>query len=492
MTTKKLNILFCASEALPFIKTGGLADVSGSLPQALSQLGNDVYLVLPAYRSVLEKTSGCKEIAKYKVKGFGRNYTVSLLQTKMLSSNVTVLLVDIPELFDRDGGPYLAEDGKDWWDNGERFAMFSKAIVEISMDRLDLNWKADVVHSNDWQTGLVPAWLTLENQRPKTIFTIHNMAYQGNFPHSVFRALDMPSHLWHVDGVEFHDNLSMLKSGIMMSDYVTTVSPTYAREICTPKYGCGFDGLVSKRNHHGRLLGILNGIDQDVWNPAIDKYITQQYSQKAKPVTSKAENKDALLLELGASIKIAKSKNPLIGFVGRLVDQKGVDLVLEVIPDLMEHSSVNFVFIGSGDSVLQTKLQELSQIYPQRIFVYIGYSEALAHQVEAGSDLFMMPSRFEPCGLNQMYSLAYGTLPIVHHTGGLADTVVNATTENIAANIATGFVMYDATAYALKETIYYALGLYKQRKIWRKVQKKAMMQDFSWSKSALDYYNLYN
>jgi starch synthase len=492
MPSKKMNILFCASEALPFIKTGGLADVAGSLPKALNELGNDVTLVIPAYRSIFDKLSEFKKVGGCDIEAFGQCYTVKLLQADIKDAGITALLVDIPELFDRPDGPYLAADGKDWWDNGERFAIFSKVVVEVAMNRVGLKWKADVVHSNDWQTGLVPALLTLETARPKTIFTIHNMAYQGNFPHSVFESLQLPSYWWHAEeGVEFHDNLSMLKAGIMMSDFVTTVSPTYAKEICTTQYAYGFDGVMQKRRAHGRLSGILNGIDSSFWNPAVDRYITCNYSVTSKPATFKAKNKKSLLLELGASEKMAQSKNPLIGFVGRLIDQKGVDLILAVIPDLIAHSDANFVFVGSGDASLELQLRQLAHDCPLRVFVFVGYSEALAHQVEAGSDLFLMPSRFEPCGLNQMYSLAYGTLPIVHHTGGLADTVVNATIENIEENIATGFVLYDPTVFALKETIYYALSLYSQKKIWRKIQKKAMKQDFSWEKSAEVYCELY-
>ena len=488
---KPLNILFCSSEALPFIKTGGLADVAGSLPNALNHLKANVALILPAYRAILDKINAPKLVSKFSVSGFGKKYEVKILQAKNPNSKVIAWLVDIPELFDRPNGIYLAEDGKDWWDNGERFSIFSKAIIEIAMNRAKLNWQADVVHANDWQTGLVPALLTLEYQRPKTVFTIHNMAYQGNFPYDVFRALNLPEHWWHHEALEFHNNLSLLKAGIMFSDSVTTVSPTYAKEICTAEYGYGFEGTMNKCLEQGRLSGILNGIDNSFWNPRLDQYITHHYTHDKSLKKGKKLNKAALLKQFNATKKTITDNAPLVGLIGRLVEQKGIDLVLEILPNLIAHSQANFIFLGSGNSYFETQLQNLAHQYPHRIFTHIGYSEALAHQVEAGVDLFLMPSRFEPCGLNQMYSLMYGTLPIVHHTGGLADTVVNATVENISADQATGFVFYEPTTYALKETLYYALSLYNQPKIWTQIQHKAMRENFSWVKSAQAYYQLY-
>ncbi len=491
MSTQKLKILFCASEALPFIKTGGLADVAGSLPDALQALGHDVAVLLPAYRSVFDGIDKYKKIGEFSVYGFGKAYQVNLLKVEDKALNIKAFLIDIPGLFNRAGGPYLAPDGKDWWDNGERFSIFSKAVVEMAMDRVGMKWKADVVHSNDWQTGLVPALLTLEADRPRTLFTIHNMAYQGNFPYSVFLSLVLPGYWWHRDGIEFHGGMSMLKAGIMMSDKVTTVSPTYANEICTKELAYGFEGVMKKCRDEGRLKGILNGIDTTIWNPEIDTYIAANYTDKIRPTTSKAKNKEVLLTKLGANIKVAKSKRPLLGFVGRLVAQKGIDLILEVLPDLIAHSQANFVFVGSGDGYLEGALRYFAHQYPDRVFVYVGYSEELAHLVEAGADLFMMPSRFEPCGLNQIYSLAYGTPPIVNHTGGLADTVVNASKENIKLNRGTGFVFYEPTAFAVKETIYYALGVYNQKTIWNEVRNVAMRQNFSWEKSAIAYNDLY-
>jgi starch synthase len=486
-----LKVLFSSSEALPFVKTGGLADVAGSLPNALSKQGADVALILPAYRVVLEKFKKTKLLSTFTVSGFRKKYEVKLLEAPIKNSKVKAWLVDIPELFDRPDGIYLANDGKDWWDNGERFSIFSKAVVEAAMDRIKLKWKADVVHNNDWQTGLVSALLTLEQKRPRTVFTIHNMAYQGNFPYGVFSGLELPHHWWHEDGVEFYGNMSMLKVGIMYSDKVTTVSPTYAKEICTDEFAYGFEGIMNKCLAEGRLTGVLNGIDQDYWNPEKDDLIPYNYSITSKLKANKEKNKLALLQEMNATDNMLDPEIPLFGLIGRLVEQKGIDLVLSVLPDLLEHSNANFIFLGSGDSHFEHSLKSFTQQYPDRILTYIGYSEALAHKIEAGVDLFLMPSRFEPCGLNQMYSLAYGTLPIVHHTGGLADTVINSTTENIEAGQATGFVFYDPTSYALKETMYYAISLFNQKTIWEQIQKTAMSQNNSWENSAQAYFDLY-
>ncbi|GKT11865.1 MAG: starch synthase [Thiomicrorhabdus sp.] len=503
-----MKILFATPEAHPFIKTGGLADVSGSLPNALVELKHKVRLVLPAYRSVLEKYS-CgkiiKQVAELTVEGCERPFHVRILKIKSGSIegvNVPVWLVDIPELFDRSGTPYLADDGSDWWDNGERFAVFSKVVTELAMDRVGLKWKADVVHANDWQTGLVPALLSVEAEPPKTIFTVHNMAYPGNFPKSLFDNLRLDWHLWGSEGVEFYGHFSMLKAGLIKSDYVTTVSPTYAKEICYPAFAYGFEGVLQQRDSEKCLIGILNGIDDNVWNPAKDTLIERNYSAHKGRIVGKKHNKAALLKgmdflqsENGKSDNPEMArwlKEPLIGLVGRLVAQKGIDLVLEVLPDLLKETTANFIFVGTGEKEFEVALYKFAKDFPHRIWVYIGYSEVLAHQVEAGADLFLMPSRFEPCGLNQMYSLAYGTPPVVHHTGGLADTVVNATEENLKEGKATGFVFYDTSRHALKSTLLHALFLLGKKRTWQKLQKTGMEQPLGWENSAKQYAKLYS
>ena len=502
-----MKILFATSEAHPLIKTGGLADVSGSLPNALADLKHKVRLVLPAYQSVMDKLpekKAYKKITEFSVTGCGRDYHVRILQVKVgaiVGIKVPVWLVDIPELFDRPGNPYLAADGTDWWDNGERFGVFSKVVAELAMDRVGSKWQPDVEHLNDWQTGLVPALLSLEDMPPKTVFTIHNMAYPGNFPKSLFEALHLPWSLWNKEGVEFWGHFSMLKAGLIKSDWVTTVSPTYANQICHPELAYGFEGVLQDRAAEGRLMGILNGIDDQVWNPSTDDLIVKNYSVKKGRTAGKLANKEALLSDLCLYRGECKKKSgkrlanclqqPLVGLVGRLVEQKGIDLVLEVIPELIEQSNANFVIVGSGDPFYENQIKQMAKKYPGRIWVFIGYSESLAHRVEAGADMFLMPSRFEPCGLNQMYSLAYGTLPIVHHTGGLADTVVNATELNLKNGTATGFVFYDPSRHALKSTLLHALHLFDKTRTWQKIQKTGMEQSFDWKASAKQYVSLY-
>ncbi len=503
-----MKILFAASEAHPLIKTGGLADVSGSLPNALATLKHKLRLVLPAYRAIMDKLPpgvSLKKVAEISVQGCGREHTAKVLQLKagaVAGIDVPVWLVDIPELFDRAGNPYLAADGSDWWDNGERFAVFSKVVTELAMDRLGLKWQPDVVHANDWQTGLVPALLSLEKKRPLTVFTVHNMAYPGHFPQSLFEQLKLPWALWDSEGVEFWGHFSMLKAGLIKADQVTTVSPTYAKEICYPEFAYGFEGVLHKRQAEGRLIGIINGIDEVVWNPAKDALIVENYSAKKGRLAGKQANKKALLSDLcllrGEEEKRSNHRmldcldKPLVGLVGRLVEQKGIDLVLQIMPELIQQTNANFVIVGSGDKAYEVQIKALSQKYPSRIWAFIGYSESLAHRVEAGADLFLMPSRFEPCGLNQMYSLAYGTPPIVHHTGGLADTVVNATEEHVKQGSATGFVFYDPSRQALKSTLLHALHLFTKKRLWQKIQKTGMEQDFGWETSAKQYVKLYS
>ncbi|KUJ71357.1 glycogen synthase GlgA [Thiomicrospira sp. WB1] len=486
-----MNLLFATSEAHPLIKTGGLADVSGSLPNAYARLNQSVRLIMPAYGDVMEKLDQVQQIADLTVGGCGRHLHARLLQAQVEGIDVPVWLVDIPELFKRSGNPYMAADGEDWWDNGERFGVFAKVVVEVAMNRAGLDWAPDWVHANDWQTGLVPALLSEEMNRPRTLFTIHNMAYAGLFPKSLFDSLWLPWHWWGPHGIEFHGHVSMLKAGIVFADWVSTVSPSYAREITFPEYAYGLEGVLQQRESEGRLLGVLNGIDSRVWNPKTDPLIERNYCADKGRVAAKKVNKAAMLDFWDLPPSVLDSQAPVVGLVGRLVPQKGIDLVLDVLPELLAQTDARFVFVGSGERHFEYALNELAHHHPERVMVYIGYSEKLAHRVEAGADLFLMPSRFEPCGLNQLYSLAYGTLPVVHATGGLADTVVNATEDNLKAGTATGFVFYDPSRHALKSTLLHALYLYGRKRSWQKLQKTAMQQDFSWEKSAQRYLQLF-
>jgi starch synthase len=473
------RILFASSEATPLIKTGGLADISGSLPATLKAMRQGVRLVLPAYPQAMSHAGKTRQIAKLHIGGSD----ITLHEGCMPDSGVTVWLVDSPIHFARDGGPYTDSHGNDWPDNAERFTLFCQVVVAIAMGRAGIRWQPEVLHCNDWQTGLVPALLSLEKARPATVFSIHNLAYQGLFPYATFQKLGLPQAFWHYTSLEFYGKMSMIKGGLVYADRITTVSPTYAAEICTPRLGNGLDGLLSYRSD--RLTGILNGVDYTVWDPAVDPMIEANYSPE-KP-TAKARNKAVLQRRFALP---QEARTPLLGLVSRFVEQKGIDLVLEAVPKLLG-KPLQLVMLGSGDRRLESAAKALAEKYPQQVAVTVGYDESLAHLIEAGADLFLMPSRFEPCGLNQLYSLRYGTLPVVTRTGGLADTVVHTDEQSLAAGTATGFVFEHATAEELGRALQQALACYHKATCRKQVMKNAMAQDFSWRQSARQYLAIY-
>ena len=472
------KILFATSEAHPLIKTGGLADVSSGLPKALAELGQDIRIIMPNYQSITtdqEIHFVCTVHVDYR--------DVNILETRLPESDVKVWLVDYPEYFNHPGNPYLDQYGNPWEDSAERFALFCRVIVEVATNRAHLDWNADIVHCNDWQTGLVPALLTLEEYRPATVFTIHNLAYQGLFPKSTFKTLNLPAHLWSPEALEFHEMMSFIKGGLACSDWITTVSATYAEEIQTKEFGYGLEGLLRYRKDV--LSGIVNGLDTNVWNPETDANLAQTYN--AASLHNKRPNKAALQERVTLTVD---NSIPVIGLIGRLVEQKGIDLVIDCLPDIVS-MPVQFILLGSGEKKFQMQLEKLAQKYPDKISINIGYDEAFAHMIEAGADIFMMPSRFEPCGLNQMYSLRYGTLPIVRRTGGLADTVIDTLPETLTDNAATGIVFDDPIPGALLEATKRALLLFNDAKTWRAVQKNAMRKNLSWQNSAQQYLALY-
>jgi starch synthase len=485
-----LNILFAASEAFPFIKTGGLGDVVHSLPIALSELGDDVRLVLPAYRDVLASVDTLKELGFWDIPGAGVTHRVRLLQAHHEGLADYLYLIDVPSLFDRAGNPYVHSDGFNWPDNAERFTVFSRAVAQMAKGIPGTDWHPDVVHCHDWQTGLVPAFLSTFHPRPKIVFTIHNLAYDGHFSHDDFTKLSLPPEWWSHEYVEFYGGFSMLKAGMVFADQVTTVSPTYAREICTAEFGYRFEGVLQ---HLGdKLSGILNGIDLDIWNPETDKHISKNYgvengTDRQTWVSAKLANKNVLLNKA----KLPASKAPLLGFIGRLVEQKGIDLITAMLAKLFSTTDTVMIILGSGDRQYEAELIKLSEKHPSRLHVHIGYSEDLAHQVEAGCDLFLMPSRFEPCGLNQMYSLRYGTPPVVNFTGGLADTVTDATAMAMEEKSANGFVFNDVNAEALLTAIKRALKIYQQPEQWQQICETGMKQELGWALSANKYQELY-
>ncbi|UCB55725.1 MAG: glycogen synthase GlgA [Thiotrichales bacterium] len=480
-----MNILFAASEAYPFIKTGGLGDVIHSLPVALNKLGDNVRLVLPAYRHVLASVDSLRDLGTIDVPGAGNRHKVRIIQAHEDTLGDYLYLVDVPDLFDRPGNPYVHSDGFAWPDNAERYTVFSRAVTLLARWVPGSNWRPDVVHCHDWQTGLVPAFLSMVHNSPATVFTIHNLAYDGHFSQDDFNNLNLPPAWWSPEFVEFFGGFSMLKAGMIFSDHVTTVSPTYAKEICTPEFGNRFEGVL--RSLGGKLTGILNGIDLDIWNPETDRHIAQNYTFDDSFTQAKAENKKHLLQVAG----LPESDAPLLGFVGRLVEQKGIDLITDMLPPLFEHTNANMVILGSGHMAYETDLMNLATRYPRRLHVHIGYSEELAHQIEAGADMFIMPSRFEPCGLNQMYSLRYGTPPVVNNTGGLADTVVDVSLKTLKDRTATGFVFKRADSESLYSMICSALDLVMNTKLWHQVCITAMQQELGWEASAKQYQELY-
>jgi len=472
------KILFVSSEAHPLIKTGGLADVSGSLPKALAELGQDVRLILPNYQAVTTDKE-VRFLCSLRVD----NRDVNLFETQMPDSQVTVWLIDYPEFFNRPGNPYLDDLGEPWPDNADRFALFCRIAVEVAMDRAGLNWQPDIVHCNDWQSGLVPALLSLESHSPASVFTIHNLAYQGLFPAESTQGLNLPGQLWHPEGLEFYHMLSFIKGGLVYADRITTVSPSYALEIQTSAFGYGLEGLLLHRKDV--LSGILNGIDLEVWDPETDPLIPQHY--RTATLADKQYNKSEIQRQSALPVN---DHIPLFGLIGRLVDQKGIDLIIDCLPDMLA-MPMQLVLLGSGDKAYEQRLHNLAHIYPEKMAITLGYNEPLAHLIESGSDIFLMPSRFEPCGLNQMYSQRYGTLPIVRKTGGLADTVVDTLPETIADQTATGFVFNEANASSLLEAIKRAILLYSDKKTWATIQTNAMEKDFSWRHSAEQYLMLY-
>ncbi len=475
-----MNLLFATSEVYPLIKTGGLADVAASLPRALLKLNIDVKIILPAYASVLLQAAKIELKTLSTISILGRD--ILLQQTRLPGTRVKVILVNIPEFSERTGNPYCGPDGGDWPDNHWRFFWFARAIEAIALNQAGLDWPVDIVHCNDWQTGLVPAFLAQHKKSPACVFTIHNLAYRGLFSYQAFAELNLPDSMWHHEKLEFYSQMSFMKGGLSFSQKITTVSPSYAQEIQTPEFGNGMDGLMRYRQKD--LHGILNGIDMDEWNPNTDEHLLHKFNWRS--LAGKQKNKLDLQQELGLD---RQEGIPLLGFVGRLVDQKGVDLILEQI-NLLLTKNCQLVFLGSGFPHYEQALKNIASEYPHKVSVTIGYNETLAHRIEAGCDIFLMPSLFEPCGLNQLYSLRYGTLPVVHAVGGLQDTVTECSLNQFDEK-ANGFIFHLPSAIELHHTICRALEAYDQPVFWRKLQQNAMRRDSSWQASALKYQEIY-
>ncbi len=476
----EIKILFVTSEISPLIKTGGLADVSGALPVALRTINVDVRVLVPGYPQVMAQMGSGEVVATFSaIPGF----PPSRLFFSTMKSGVPLMVLDCPVLYQREGGPYSDPNGHDWADNPLRFGLLCKIAAILSSDDSPLSWHPDLVHGNDWQTGLTGVYLSVAAGAVPNIITIHNLAFQGNFRPKKVALLHLPPESFNINGIELYGNMSFLKGGLYYAWHITTVSPNYAREIQGDELGFGLQGLLHARRDD--ITGILNGIDTIEWNPETDKYLPCHFSSGR--MSGKAQNKQALQVRMGLDVD---ADVPLLAVVSRLTHQKGLDLLLEIAPRLVE-LPVQLVILGSGEAFMQEAARDLARQYPGKIAVMIGFDEGLSHQIEAGADMFVMPSRFEPCGLNQFYSQRYGTPPIVHNTGGLADSVVDCTPQTLRDGTASGFVFSGMTTDNLFATIVRAVGLYRDQRKWKVLRKNCMSKDFTWETSARAYREVY-
>ena len=467
------RVLSVASECVPLIKTGGLADVVGALPNALASLGWEMRVLVPAYRILLPYLQKMSEVWS-DPSLFGGPARVMAGEV----AGVQVLLLDAPHLYDRDGGPYSGPGG-DWFDNARRFAALSWVGAQIARNGLADGWKPDVLHAHDWQAGLAPAYLTYAGSGGvASVFTVHNIAFQGWAPASALTDLRLPAEQFYPAALEYYGGLSSLKAGLVTADRITTVSPSYAAELMRPEFGMGLQGVIAARADV--VSGILNGVDTTVWSPEAEPI---PYSARA--MTGKAANRAAICAEFGLDVP-----GPLAILVSRLTDQKGIDLLADTLPDFIA-GGAGLIVLGSGDPVLEAAMTALQTRFAGRVAVRIGYDEALSHRLFAGGDAVLVPSRFEPCGLTQLYGLRYGTVPVVSAVGGLADTVIHASPAALAAGVATGIVFHPVDGVALGQALRGVLALYADKPVWTTLQRNAMAQDVGWGASAADYAALY-
>ncbi len=473
-----MNVLFVASECAPFVKTGGLADVIGAVPKALKSQGVHARVMLPLYPTLAKLAAGATLVRNWDdlMGGGARLLSVS-------AEGIDLLLLDAPHLFQREGNIYLGPDGHDWPDNALRFAGLSRAAADVAVSGAD-GWHSDIVHAHDWQAGLVAAYLhQMPQATPACVLTIHNIAFQGLFTPDMMGPLGLDAALYVPEGLEFWDNIGFLKAGMSYAHKITTVSPTYAREIMEPTFGMGLEGVLTARQ--ADVSGILNGIDLEVWNPESDDALTAPYSVRGlKP---KSKNRDAVLARFGLE---ERPEGPVFCVVSRLTTQKGVDVLLDIIPSLVARGA-RLAVLGSGDKDLETRFVAAAHAYPGRVGVVIGYNETLSHLMQGGSDAILIPSRFEPCGLTQLYGLRYGTIPVVARTGGLADTIIDANEAALAANCATGIQFAPVTPAALTQAIHRTCELFAQPKVWSAMMRRAMRHPVGWETSSAAYHAVY-
>lgn len=476
VTTPPLRVLHAAAEVFPLVKTGGLADVVAALPPALLAAGADARLLLPGMPAILTALARSRKVAEFGPAFGAARVALRLGRFKGGSGEpaVQAYVIDAPWLYARDGGPYQGPDGQPWGDNLQRFALLGWVAAQLAAGGLDPAWRPDILHAHDWHAALACSYLrTNPGATARSVFTIHNLAYQGLFPQGDFPLLGLPQRLMHPDGLEFHGRLSFMKGGLVHSDRITTVSPTYAREIMTPEFGCGVEGVLRTRS--ADLSGILNGVDPRHWDPATDLAIAMPYD--TRDLSGKTACKAALQHGMGLAPRVDA---PLFGVVSRLSEQKGLDLVLGALPALLADGA-QLALLGSGDPALEAAFSAAAAAHPGQVAVRIGYDETLAHRIVAGADVILVPSRFEPCGLTQLYGMRYGTLPLVRRVGGLADTV----------DEATGFAFDAADAESLTATARRALLTYREPARWRAMQLEAMARDHGWGAAAARYIALY-
>ncbi|PRX38020.1 starch synthase [Meinhardsimonia xiamenensis] len=471
------RVLSVASECAPLVKTGGLADVVGALPPALAGQGWEMRVLIPAYRGLLDRLE-----VRSEVMALGDLFGGPARLVAGRAGALEVLALDAPHLYDRDGGPYAGPDGRDWPDNPERFAALARAAARVAAEGLEDGWKPDILHAHDWQAGLAPAYLRYEGLGVPSVMTIHNIAFQGIAPAGKLAALGLPGWAFTPDQLEYFGNISLLKAGLVTADAITTVSPRYAEELMRPEFGMGLEGVLAARA--ADFTGILNGIDTGIWNPGTDALIPRRYTSRS--LARKAENRAALIERFG----LGEVPGPLAVVVSRLTGQKGIDLLPEVIGDFVAVGG-GLALLGSGDQALEAAMHAMAEAHPGRVGVKIGYDEVLSHLMFAGGDAVLVPSRFEPCGLTQMYGLAYGTPPLVAATGGLADTVINANPAALATAAATGITFHPVDALALAQALRRLCRLHAEPQTWRRLQLNGMKQPLGWEASAAEYARLY-
>ena len=480
-----MRVLLASSEVFPLVKTGGLADVSGALPAALGEIGVDVRVLMPGYPAALDGAEGKRPVANLG-DPLGIGAEARLISAKLPGSGAPLWLIDCPPLYARAGGPYLDSGGAEYPDNALRFGLLSWAAARLSTELSPVKWRPQVLHANDWQTGLAAAYLAAwePKESPGSLFTIHNIAYQGLMTKDWMPRLGLPWEMFQVDGLEYYDSLSFLKAGLFYSDRITTVSRRYSKEIQSAPFGSGLEGLLAERS--ADLSGIINGADYGVWNPAEDRLLPQCWAP-GDHSRGKAVNKAALQAELGLDINPTA---PLLVVVSRLAEIKGMDLVLAALPAILRLGA-QLAVVGSGDHSLEEAFTAAAANHPNQVAVAIGYSEPLAHRLMAAGDMLLLPSRSEPCGLTQFYAYRYGTVPVAHATGGLADTVADTSYDSLMTGTATGFVFEHANVGAFQWCIERAVELFHQGDNWRRIQSAGLALDFSWKRSAERYAALY-